>query len=301
MSSEQQLTNPKNYNVNNMIFSAPVAGGVKDTAIKFRRIFISTKYSDGTTGDLIIPTSRVFSFGVSESTDPTTKKANGYVFPLVLASKDGETKEEREFIDTFNNIVNKTKKYILDNKKELKLPSTDESDLKKFNPIFYKKDKESGDIASDSLPTLYLKLVVSKKDGQEKILSDFYDKSSGDSLNPLDILKQYCYATAAVKIESIFLGSKISFQVKLHEADIELLSTRNKKRLLPRPIADTNVSISNSKGLDDDDDDDKDEIDNDDTVEVSSIKSEEQEVEIEVPKPKRNVKTVPAKKKKATE
>lgn len=297
--SSQQLTNPKNYNTNNMIFSAPVAGGVKDTPIKYRRIFISTKYPDGTSGDLIIPTSRVFSFGVSESTDPTTKKSNGYVFPLVLASKDGETKEERDFIDTFNNIVNKTKKYILDNKKELKLPSVDESDLKKFNPIFYKKDKESGDVASDALPTLYLKLVVSKKDGQEKILSDFYDITTGDNLNPLEIIKQYCYATAAIKIESIFLGSKISFQVKLHEADIELIVPRNKKRLLPRPIADTNVSISNSKGLDDDNDE---EIDiNDDTVEVSSIKSEEQEVEIELPKPKRNVKTVPAKKKKATE
>ena len=298
MSSQIQLTYPKKFNDNNMIFGTPVGGAVKDTSIKFRRIPISYKYDNGNTGDLIVPTSRLFSFGVCENIDPTTKKANGYVFPIVLASKDGQTQEETDFINTLNKIVEKAKKHVLTNKKDLKIPTIDESDLKKFNPIFYKKDKETGDIATDALPTLYLKLAVSKKDGTEKILSNFYDKSTGDELNPLDIVKQYCFTTVAIKIESIFLGSKISFQVKLYEADVELIGSGNKKRLLPRPEADTTVSISKSTKLDDDDVVNM-EDDNDDDVEVSSIKSEEQEPEPEPepPKVKRVVKTVSAKKK----
>ena len=114
----------------------------------------------------------------------------------------------------------------------------------------------------------------------------------------MDIVKQYCFTTVAIKIESIFLGSKISFQVKLYEADVELIGSGNKKRLLPRPEADTTVSISKSTKLDDDDVVNM-EDDNDDDVEVSSIKSEEQEPEPEPepPKVKRVVKTVSAKKK----
>jgi len=294
MPGQNQLTLPKNFNENNISYEAPVVGSVKDTTIKFRRIPITYKYADGTKGDLIIPTSKLFSFGPCENIDPTTKKSNGYVFPIVLANKNGQTKDETDFINVFNKVVDLSKNYILKNKKDLKIPLVDESDLKKFNPIFYKKDKETGEIADDALPTLYLKLAVSKKDGVERILSNFYDSLTGNEINPLDILKQRCYTTAAIKFESIFLGSKISFQVKLYESDVEMVDTGSKKRLLPRPQIDTSVSISNSTKLDDDDvieDDDND-------VEVSSIKSEDPEPEPEVPKVKRVVKTITAKKKK---
>ena len=141
--SETQLTLAKGFNVNNIIFSKPQAGGLKDTSVKFRRIYLSVKNPDGSEGDLIISTPRIFSFGVSENMSQDDKnKSNGFVFPLVLQNKDGASDEENDFLDTFNNISNFLKKYILEHKKELKLPTIDESDLKKFNPIFYKKDKE---------------------------------------------------------------------------------------------------------------------------------------------------------------
>ena len=142
--SEIQLTSANGFNVNNIIFSKPQAGGLKDTSVKFRRIYLSTKYADGSEGDLIISTPRIFSFGVSENMSQDDKnKTNGFVFPLDLFDKNGASEDEKIFLDTFNKIVNHTKKHILDNKKELKLPSIDESDLKKFNPIFYKKDKDT--------------------------------------------------------------------------------------------------------------------------------------------------------------
>jgi len=285
--SDIQLTSAKGYNVNNIIFSKPQAGGLKDTSVKFRRIYLSTKYQDGTEGDLIISTPRIFSFGVVENVSPEDKnKINGFVFPLVLFNKDGPSDDEKIFLDTFNKIINHSKKHLLDHKKELKLPSLDESDLKKFNPIFYKKDKETGDIADDALPTLYLRLALSKKDGVDKILSSFYDKRTGDDLNAMDLLKKYCWTTAAIKFESIFLGSKISFQAKLYEADIELLNS-GKKRLLPRPKAQLSVEI----------DDSRDEEENvqesvDDNEETSSIISDIDEAPEPEPEPVKSVKKI---------
>ncbi len=48
------------------------------------------------------------------------------------------------------------------------------------------------------------------------------------------MLKKYCYVNGAIKIESIFCGSKISLQVKLYEARVQLMNT-GIKSLLPRP------------------------------------------------------------------
>ena len=63
--SDIQLTSAKGYNVSNVIFSKPQAGGIKDSSVKFRRIYLSTKYPDGSEGDLIISTPRILSLGVS--------------------------------------------------------------------------------------------------------------------------------------------------------------------------------------------------------------------------------------------
>ena len=290
--SEIQLTSAHGFNVNNIIFSKPqAAGGPKESSsVKFRRIYISTKYQNGGSGDLILSTPRVFSFGLSENISLDDKnKSNGFVFPLVLLNKDGASAEELEFVETLTNVVNHVKKYILTNKKDLKLPLLDESDLKKFNPIFYKKDKETGDIASDAIPTLYLKVAISKKDGVEKIISNFYDKKTEKEINALDLLKKYCWATAAVKIESIFIGSKISLQLKLYEADVELVNT-GKKRLLPRKQAQISVDVDDAT---DTKSDTGGENNIDDNEEVSSIISDIDENTITEPEPEPEpVKTV---------
>ena len=288
--SETQLTSAKGFNVNNIIFSKPQSGGLKDTSVKFRRIYLSVKNPDGSEGDLIVSTPRIFSFGVSENISHDDKnKTNGFVFPLVLYNKDGPSEDEKHFVDTFNNIINHAKKHIIINKKELKLPSIDESDLKKLNPIFYKKDKETGDIADDSLPTLYLKLAISRKDGIEKILSSFYEKRTGNEINPLDLMKKYCWTTAAIKFECIFIGSKISFQVKLYEADIELLNA-GRRRLLPKQQPRSRVEIEDDNEVNEDHTRKELNEDNEDNEDVSSIISDVDDVP--EPEPLKTVKKI---------
>jgi hypothetical protein len=246
-----QLTPATNYDVKRMVFSEPQPGSIPNSTISYKRIPISTLNKDGTIGDLILPTERLFSFGVSENIDPTTKKLNGHVLPLCLYSRDGPTPAEKAWVVTFNNIVDACKNHLLKNREELEQPDLEMNDLKKFNPLYFKKDK--GKIVEGAAPTLYAKVIASKK--HNKILSMFFDMN-GETLDPLTLLGKYCYAKAAIKIESIFIGSKISFQVKLYEVEVEVMDAGGMRPLLVRPIVKTKLigsSPEENKQVDEDD------------------------------------------------
>jgi hypothetical protein len=269
MSDNTQLTTAKGYDVKNMIFSAPQQGSIPNSvpAINYRRISISTKNPDGTIGELILPTSQLFSFGVSENTNPETGKVNGYVMPLCLWNRDGATEEEKAWSETFDKVVEACKEHIVANREEIEQYDLAMTDLKKFNPLYYKREK--GKIVEGTGPTLYAKLIVSKK--QNKIVSMFYD-GNGDEVDPLSLLGKYCYSKAAVKIESIFIGNKISLQVKLYECEVKLMDTGMKRMMKKRPEGQQQVIVSkNSKPLGD-----KKEADSDDDHSVKDSDAEEE-------------------------
>lgn len=281
-----QLTDPAGYDVKRMIFSDVVNASVKDSPITYKRVPISTLNKDGSVGDLILATSRLFSFGVSENINPETKKPNGYTLPLCLWNRDGATPEEKAFTDTFNKIVEHTKQYLLKNKEELEQYELEEAHLNKFNPLYWKKEK--GKIVPGTGPTLYVKLIESKKNG--KFVSMFFNKQH-QPIDPLSLKGKYCWATAGVKIESIYIGTKITLQVKLFEAIIEL-SENNIKPLLARP-SPTGTLIKGGTNMNDLPDNNP-----------GSVENSDEEVAVESPKktspvkppPKRNVKDVPKKK-----
>ena len=302
-----QLRSAKGYNVNNMTFSKVQIQKIGDTGMTSKRINIGTKNDDGSEGELVFLTSRLFSFGVSENTDKATNKVNGYTVPLVLEGKDGATDEEKAFVNTFNAIVEKCKDYLIENKKDLKMKDLERSDLRKLNPLYYKKNSE-GEIDEGSAPTLYAKLIVSKKHGQNKIITEFFDGKTGESYNPLDLIGKYCHMKAVVKIESLFLGSlKTSLQVKLYEAEVNLVNS-GVRRLLARPEANTrvqsfvNTNVTNPMNAGSDDevevDADTSSIKGDDDVIEDDEEIKVEETIKEVPKKK---KVVVAKKKKADE
>ena len=257
MSDNIQLTSASGYDVSRMTFSEPQHGSIPNSPVSFKRINIGTINEDGTAGDLIIPTERVFSFGVSENTGEDGQ-VNGYVFPLCLWSRDGATKAEKEWTDTFNNIVEQCKDHLLkdDVKEQTEQFDLERNDLKKFNPLYWKREK--GKIVKGTGPTLYAKLIVSKK--QNKIVSIFFDEDTDDEVDPLTLLGRYCFSRSAIKFESIFIGNKISLQIKLYESGVKLMQ-KNMKRLLARPKANPRVqnenplAVKHSQDSDDDDDD----------------------------------------------
>lgn len=259
-----QLVTATGYETSRMIFLDPVPGSIPESkpAITYKRIPIETVYDDGSTGPLILSTEEVYSYGVGENTNIETGKTNGFVMPLVLYSRNGPTPLEKAFVDTFNNIVDKCKEHLLENKDTLDLYDLEMNDLKKLNPIYQKKEK--GKVVEGASPTLYAKLIVSKKQG-EKIVTVFFHAETGEAINPLDYLGKHCRAIAAIKFESIFIGggNKISLQVKLYECQLTPIDNGFKSLLQKRPVSNSRVlNENNSKStnpmalLDDDDDDD---------------------------------------------
>lgn len=260
-----QLVTADGYDTSRIIFHEAVPGSIPDSkpAITYKRIPIETVYDDGTSGPLILSTEEVYSYGVGENTNIETGKVNGFVMPLVLYSRNGPTRLEKAFVETFNNIIEKFKEYLISNKVALDLYDLEMSDLKKLNPIYQKKEK--GKVVEGASPTLYAKLIVSKKQG-EKIITVFHHAETNEQINPLDLLGKHCRAIAAIKFESIFIGgsSKISVQVKLYECQVTPIDNGFKSLLQQRPVSNSRVlNESNSKIssnpmslMDDDDDDD---------------------------------------------
>lgn len=249
MNGNTQLTIAKGYDVKRMVFSKPEVNSVPGTPISYKRINIGTINPDGSQGELILSTSRLFSFGVSENTSMDSGAVNGYTMPLCLWTKDAPTEDEKAWTTTFDKIVEQCKNHVLAVKDDVEKYDLDERDLKKLNPLYWKREK--GKIVEGQGPTLYAKLIESKKNN--KILTSFYNAETGEDIDPMSLKGKYCYVDAAVKIESIYIGNKVSLQIKLYEAGVKLLES-GPRRLLSRPVYNNSVTMGASSSAQDDDD-----------------------------------------------
>lgn len=247
-----QLTKATGYNTENMLFSKPIVSNISNQ-VSYKRVMISTKNPDGTQGDLIIPTERVFSFGVG-TRNPDGDPKDGYQLTLSMHSRDNPTQAELEWIKTFNSIINKCKEHLLSIKDTIGLYELTKEDslLKSCNPLKYKKDK--GKIVEGVPPILGVKLITRKGE----IVSMFHDER-GNVLDPMSLVKKHCNVVAALKFESIFIGSKlIAIQIKLYEAQVKLLNTGFKSLLVAAPVQQESNQVllsSSHNPLDDDDED----------------------------------------------
>ncbi len=235
-----QLTDISTFDASTIIFADPQKNTVPDTkpVISYTRVPISVRYPDGSTGDLVLPTSRCFSFGIQANEDERTGAVNNYSMSLVLYSRDGPTPEEENWVTTFNSIISTAESWILENKEELGKYDLTAHDLKKLNPLWWKKeiytDPNTGKSAERRVPgrgpTLYPKLLWQRGSGD--ITTRFFDELSDEVLNPHDLIGQRSNLTAAVKIESIYVGKSISIQVKLVEANVSIVDNSYRRLLV---------------------------------------------------------------------
>ena len=241
MFQNTQLTSAIGYKTNRIIFSKPVQGSVPNTPITYKRINIGTQNEDGTTGELILETiGSLFSFGISPCTDPKTNEVTGYSMGLCMWDKDNPSSDEKEWSEVFTNIVERCKDYLVENRDQISRFDLERGDLKKLNPLYWKKD-EKGRIVESAGPILSPKLIQSKK--LNKVLTNFYNEN-GEEIDFNELIKKRCYVKGAIKIESIFIGKDIYLQVKLYEAEVRMIDS-GVKRLLKRPVPREQVSISN--------------------------------------------------------
>lgn len=229
-----QLSSAISYNVNNIRFSKPEERKIPNSNMSYKLIRLSTKNDDGSVGDLVFSTDTVFSYGLQESRGMGGNGAlTGYTFPLCLHNREGPTTEQAKFVETFNNIVEHCKKHLVNTRDSIERFDLDIHDLKRFNPLYYKR--VNGKIVEGRGPMLYAKVLIKKNpDRTITIKSLFQDESTGKDMDPADLMRKLCHTQAILKIESIFIGSKISLQVKLWESMVRLVNTGRKRFLKPR-------------------------------------------------------------------
>lgn len=270
-----QITLASGYDIKNIIYSKPRDGSIPNSTVAFKRVQMGTRNPDGSIGELILSTERLFSFGLSPSVNMTTGKTDGYTLALCLWNMDAPSKQEKEFTDTFNKICEHASDYILEHRDDIGKYELEKADLKKFNPMYWKKEK--GKVVEGTGPMLYAKVLQNKK--TDTITSLFYDENGRD-IEPMSLLNKQCYVKAAIKIEGIFIGSKVSLQVKLHEAEVKLKDS-GVKRLLRASVPSQEVIVSSDfssfslKEKENDENDDKGSLKGDDEEDEKVEKVEE--------------------------
>jgi len=245
-----QLSSSTSYNVANMRFGKVIVGSAgasgSGPAIKYYRIPVNTMNSDGSLGELVFQTEELFSFGVSENKDQNTGKVNGYTLPLCMWNKDAPTEAEKAFTRVLEEVVEKCKDHLLleETKDEIVKYELERSELKNMNSFIYRK-KEKGKIIDGVGPVLYPKLIESKKNN--KIVTSIFNER-GEEIDPMGLIGKYCWVKAVIKIESIYVGSKITLQVKVYEAGVRLVES-GLKRFLQRPKADSSLTFTSSPAV----------------------------------------------------
>ena len=223
MSIEQnKLSNVSNFDVNRIVFTKVQKKSANNITyntigVKVRNVKHNSSELDGTIGDLVLATSEIWSPGVQEN-----KFAPGtWSMPLFLYGMNGATDEEKKFVDVFNNIVEHVKNHIVGVRTEIGKPrlTPDSESFDKFNPLWFKKNKETGENEKDSSPVFYVKLMQNKRSGENNILSKFADATTKKIINFKDMIDRKCNVRAVIKFESIFINAKtISLQIKLVDA-----------------------------------------------------------------------------------
>jgi len=315
-SSTPQLTDPVSFDINNLVFDDAVVSDLGK--IKFYRINLATKYSDGTEGDLILGFDRCMSYGVQENNDEITtivdgreqktNKLNGYSISLVLRDKDGGSERQNRTIEIIESIVDKCKDHLLqlNVKKSIGKITLDRNDLKKLTPVWYKIDKETGERDEIASPMLYPKLIYAKERKDQKtgdiipgkIITKFYLADEVDEngepleIKPLDFLGKRCTVSCALKIESIFVGQVIKLQCKVVEVDLKPVETKSRRLLTSgwSTYNTSNVSMNSNPLLEsyenkiDEEVRDEDENEDDKPSQVLEASEDEEEKTVEIKK-----------------
>lgn len=253
-----QLSYPDSYDVNNITFEEPIADTTQTPTgpVSYYRINIGTKNEDGTEGELVLALDKLPSKGIKELKGDDGN-VNGYSISLYLKDKDGDHSKQQQTIDIINAITKRCAEHLMSIKAKVKKPKLTEGEAEGMDPIWQKYDDETGEVDSSVSPMIFPKLIYAKpkmvkdkfRDG--KILTDLYledeyevDKNGevilqdGSPINlkadPKNFIDKPCYVTAALKIESIFVGQKIKLQTKIFEADMKLKEESNRNRRLLR-------------------------------------------------------------------
>lgn len=219
-----QLSDYKTYDIDNLILQP-----TEKRASNIQRIRMMTHNLDGTKGDLIFSTPRFLSFGIQKITHDG-QEVIGFQLPFVLWDKNGPTQDEKLFVDALERITNVSKKFVFQQRQELERPELKEEDLDYMNLLYYKKGEDT------KAPLLYVKLNTFRNEQDLQIRTLFIDDTTKQPIDPMLLMNKRCFIHAAVRFESIIIGNKVRFQLKLMEAKVKILDRGFKSLLDPGKV-----------------------------------------------------------------
>lgn len=259
-----QLVNPEEFDGSRVVFDDPVAESIPGQPGTNYRINLGYKNPDNTEGFLILGFDTCYCFGVSENVDLNSKALNGYNVAISLYDINGATPRQQKTVEALQDIIQQCKKNILKDSTQEAMGKIDdddkilESDLRKINLIFWKK--ENGKPNPEMGGTIYPKMIWSKsrtdaktnKQIPSKMMTRFYSEDDIDAdgnpveVNPLDYVGKRFQITPAIKIESIFIGAKISIQAKVYEAFVKETESGPKRLLVYKPQRSEDIIVVNT-------------------------------------------------------
>ena len=274
--SSNSLVPTASFKASNIVYSKPEVNTIPGQKLSYQRIRLNYEDDDNLSDLIIESPANLLCWGLTEQHDMVSGQLSGYQLPICLWSKNGPTEEEKNFTDMIEAICQHTKQYLVNNCESIGKYDLEMADLKKFNPLYWKMEK--GQRVEDKGPTLYAKCMYSKK--SEKFNTVFVNENLNSNVNPLSILNKQCHVKFALKIESIYIGTKISLQVKLCE-----VLFRPKENVLRSLLAPTavirDVSLLENEKVQNTDINEVVEEEQDDTEEEEVIEETEEEEEEE--------------------
>ena len=242
------LVNSENIKFENIIFKEPELQTIPNTSIQYRKVKFA--YFDEELGketDLILESPpNLMSYGLQEDTDMNSGKLTGYTLPIVLTSNNSSkgTPLEENFIKLLEEITEKTKDYLVENKDEIEKYDLLRTDLKNLSPIFRKKEK--GKVVEGVSPKLYAKTIFYKNNMEIKTV--FINEDENTTVNPLSTMKKRLHCKFALKIDNIFIGgSKISLQMRLQEVHFKLSESDAPKQRMSLLCPDIPLTSTNNR------------------------------------------------------
>ena len=239
-----ELISLNDYDLSRVHFDPPTELEIQqgNKTIKYYKINIGSKNKNGV-GEFVFDLPHFcHSFGIEEYQNESGKPTN-HSISLSLVDLNNSTEEQAEQLElvrTFNSLMDKFKDHLLSVKKEIKKPQLDRTDLKKFNPMNQPLDEDGQPKGSAWYfsPKLMERKLYNKEDPSDiqiKIETKFYTEEfdhRGDpvEVSPLEFLgKKHFKFRGAIKIDNIYIGSKISLQCKIYDGVVRTVSNERKR------------------------------------------------------------------------
>lgn len=197
---------------------------------------IGIKTEEDDIAPLIISTPpNLLSFGIQEITDKDNSQTIGYQMPICLWGKRKVSDDERLFSSKLEEITEVCKNFLRSIRDEVKVDDKMIDDIRVLN-----WKMQNGERCPDKGPLLYTKLMLHNKNN--RIMSYFIEEDTDTMIEPIDLLNKKCIVTAAIKIENIIIGKRISVSVRLYEVLVKKLNVE-KKTFVPKSILKPEMAV----------------------------------------------------------